>query len=64
MTCDKCRLVDVYQGAVRISVDLCPLHAAAGELLEACRQVWNEGGQVSKELLAQVYDAVAKAEGK
>lgn len=65
MDCEKCKVEFIY-------VELCPLHAAAPELLEACKQAATTLSRIAGEysdagaayLGLDIEAAIAKAEGK
>jgi len=71
MECKKCDL-HLEPGSERYTVELCPLHAAAGAMLEALKLVlqWRKGSEGPEILFKEgatmmigVIRALAKAEG-
>lgn len=73
MGCEKCKVTNIEQLEVGYSavVDLCPLHAAAGELLEAAEAQVDEWHSTFRNMerkepksLKLARAAIIKAEGR
>jgi len=67
MDCLKCKVKYAYQ-AQRDYVELCPLHAAAGDLLDAAKIIQNKffvkKQHISAAEMVYLVEAIAKAEGR
>ncbi len=68
MTCKKCKIKyepEIYDEGEQAVIDFCPLHAAAGGLLEAAKLIdaeWRTNNRLTLETQNKLFCVIAKAE--